>query len=171
MVCFFFSHPSKSIVPTPFFQINEAQVNQQQKKVKQLGFYVSAEFSTLDYLPQNIVSNATMSHSLRRPSVEEQIDAPPAGAELKVRPMRKAAVHFSGRCEVIVSAFVVDVGTQRCQARVEPHSHSSNTFGVRLFFFKKKENKKENTVFDTSLLSVKSDGPTYLTIPAQQQQQ
>lgn len=43
--------------------------------------------------------------SLRRPSIEERIGAPPAGAEPKVRAMRKAAVHFSGRCEVIVSVF------------------------------------------------------------------
>lgn len=107
--------------------------------------------------------------SLRRPLIEEQIGAPPAGAEAKVRAMRKAAVHFSGRCEVIVSAFVVDVGARRCQAHVEPHSHSSNT-DLFFVFFKKKENKKENTVFDTSLLSVNNNGPTYLTIPAQQQQ-
>lgn len=77
--------------------------------------------------------------SLRRPSIEEQIGAPPAGAELKVRAMRKAAVHFSGRCEVIGSAFVVDVGAQCCQAHVEPHSHSSNTF----FFSRKKKIRKK----------------------------
>lgn len=76
--------------------------------------------------------------SLRRPSIEEQFGAPPAGAELKVRATRKAAVHFSGRCEVIVSAFVVDVGAQRCQAHVEPHSHSSKTFCWNGF---EKENK------------------------------
>lgn len=83
---------------------------------------------------------------------------PPAGVELKVRSEVGSNLFLRAMCfglTVIVSAFV-GVGAQRCQAHVEPYSHSSNTF--------------LKTVFDTSVLSVNDDGPTYLKITVQQQQ-
>lgn len=63
-------------------------------------------------------------------SVIDELTGPPsAGVELKLQSEVGSSWFLRAMCfglTVIVSAFVY-VGAQRCQAHVEPHSHSSNT--------------------------------------------
>lgn len=61
----------------------------------------------------------------------------------------------------------MDVGAQRSGLTLSLTAIPATTRFIK--GEKKKKEKKENTVFDTNLLSVNSNGPTYLMITAQQQ--